>query len=265
VAEADKRRVVFGAAPNNALSSSAAGQPGPFDVDHDELVQIPLNIQDTPSNSVRMPQADGPIVDAQNPCYCPETTAGQFIERLFARDDHAPVLVSTFAQILDDQSASFNLVEQEQDKSPAPWLDSSGDTSGSSASLVADPAGGTGRRVNRTDLAFAADLSYGGLSSISSGEESEESMSSSVSQYLGELGGSDIHAQSDLCGDDASYDIEGKATQIQTFFPPRSGYSSPFPPHSAPRVAADQRVHVLEGSSLAFFTHITSHFYPCCT
>jgi hypothetical protein len=195
-----------------------------------------------------------PTVDDQNPCYCPDTSAGQFLERLFARDNHAPVFVSTFARMLDDQSTCFDFFDHEKASSGWPERNSSDTSQDSTSSYAADPAGGTGRRFNRTGVAFAVDLPLNDFSSSSSSEACDSS--SSVSQYLCELGGSDMNAQSDQWYDEESYDVDGKATRIPTFFPAKTGHTpSPLRSHARPNSQANERVRFLQGSFSLLCTH----------
>jgi hypothetical protein len=188
--------------------------------------QPPLTTTSRPAGPL-MPLVTTPLVDEHNPCYCPTTSARVYLDRLRAKRSPALSPDALYADALHG-SLAFDL-RSDFDLHPDFPLASSSP---------------------RRSFAIL-DGSFTTLTSLS-----PSSGSSSGSSGLSPP----VHARSSLVIDDASYELDGRASPIPTFFPAHTGHSPSSPPTPAPALT-----RVLEGTTYVSSAHHTHSIpYPPC-
>jgi hypothetical protein len=192
------------------------------------LVRLTLNHHPRPPQDPKaraMPLVTTPLVDEHNPCYCPTTSARVYLDRLRAKRSPALSSDALYADALH-RSLAFDL-RSDFDLHPEFPLASSSP---------------------RRSFAIL-DGSFSTLTSLSPSSASSSDSSGSSPP---------THARSSLVIDDASYELDGRASPIQTFFPAHTGHSPSSPPAPAPTIT-----RALEGTTCVSFVHHTQTIpYP---
>lgn len=147
-----------------------------------------------------MPFISTPVVDKSNPCYCPDASAIQHSSRL-------PMSFASEDKIYDDD---YKIWGQPLDFYAIPDSDALEPPNSRLSFAIQPPS-------------FALSLSLSSASGTSSTlTSSSSSGSSSVAQRLSDPS---RHARSSLIIANSSYELDGQASPIVTFFPRPSGHS----------------------------------------
>jgi hypothetical protein len=184
----------------------------------------------------KLPLLSTPVVDDQNPCYCPRQSVNDYLEEL--RKRRAPTARrSSFARAFDRHDHDHDLQDVLVNDYAGEWGQPLRyDALSDSIDPILPhhiPAGPTLRQrlLSRVPSATAS-THYLQLLHPHARTNSDESSSGSStintcssSDMSAHFSGSALNARSSMIVDDCSYELDGKATHISTFFPRHTGHS----------------------------------------
>jgi hypothetical protein len=174
-----------------------------------------------------MPFISTPVVDESNPCYCPNLSVAQYLGRLHVpladNDELCEDDVKIWGKPLD-----FHAIP-DSDAFEPPKL---------RLSYAIQPRSFT--------LEFPKSFSLSSASASSGTLTSASSNSVEASSIEHRLSDASRHARSSLVIANSSYELEGRASPISTFFPCRTGHS----PSTSDVLPPSNNSKILEGDLL---------------